>query len=233
LTRLANRIPLAQFAGEKAVSRRQYAAGRRAWPGLALICALAAPLAAHAQSEAVTYRVATDILALFPNDTGTLEHGVRVRLANGAWLEIGDNPFGKTAPELCWYAPSLHVAGVCQSAPGVNVVVLIDLRSGRRVTAPGLPRLMPEPGLIAVGPDEARGVPSDSVTLVKVAPNDLIDEGGALFDEDYGPGGWVDGDCYRLSGKGGKAGGWLERAASGWRQTPAAQSTLCQGRHAR
>lgn len=215
------------------MSRRVDGAGRRAWRGLALICALAAPLAAHAQSSPEVYRDAKDILRRFPNDTGELEHGARVRLANGAWFEIGDNPFGKTPPELCWYAPSLHVAGICQSAPGVNVVVLIDLHSGHRVTAPGLPRLMPEPGLIAIGPDVTRGVPSDSVTLVKVEANDLIDEGGAQFDDDYGPGGWVDGDCYRLSGKRGKAGGWLERSASGWRQAPAAQSTLCQGRHAR
>ncbi len=215
------------------MSRRLDGAGGRALAAVALICALAAPLAARAQSDAPVYRDAKDILRRFPNDTGRLEHGARVRLANGAWLEIGDNPFGKAAPELCWYAPSLHVAGVCQSAPGVNVVVLIDLHSGHRVTAPGLPRLMPEPGLIAVGPDETRGVSSDSVTLVKVEPDDLIDEGGALFDEDYGPGGWVDGDCYRLTGKRGKAGGWLERSASGWRQVAKAQSTLCQGRHAR
>jgi hypothetical protein len=201
---------------------------------LALICALAAPMAAHAQSSGPpVYSDAKEILSRFPNDTGVLEHGARVRLANGAWLEIGDNPFGKTPPALCWYAPSLHVAGVCQSAPGVNVVVLVDLHSGHRVSAPGLPRLMPEPGLIAIGPDEARGVPSDSVTLVRVEANDLIDEGGAVFDEDYGPGGWVDGDCYRLSGRGGKAGGWLEKDASGWRQAAAAQSTLCQGRHPR
>ena len=215
------------------MSRRLNGAGRRARPVLALVAALAAPLALHAQSSPPVYSDAKDILRRFPSDTGVLEHGARVRLANGAWLEIGDNPFGKAAPTLCWYAPSLHVAGVCQSAPGVNVVVLIDLRSGHRVTAPGLPRLMPDPALVAIGPDEARGVPSDSVTLVRVEANDLIDEGGALFDEDYGPGGWVDGDCYRLQGKRGKAGGWLEKSASGWRQTPAAQSTLCQGRHAR
>ena len=215
------------------MARRVDAAARRALKGLALICALAAPLAAQAQSGAQTYRDAKDILRRFPNDTAKLQHGASVRLANGAWLEIADNPFGKTAPELCWYAPSLHVAGICQSAPGVTVVILIDLHSGHRVTAPGLPSLMPEPDLIAIGPDEAHGVPSDSVTLVRVEANDLIDEGGALFDDDYGPGGWVDGDCYRLQGKRGKAGGWLEKSASGWRQTPAAQSTLCQGRHAR
>ncbi len=204
--------------------------------GLVLACALAAPLAVqavHAQSGPAVFRDPQEILRRFPDDTGKLAHGARVRLANGSWLEIADNPFSKAPPELCWYAPALHVAGICQAAPGVNVVVLIDLHSGHRVIAPGLPRLMPEPDLIAIGPDEARGVPSDSITLVKVEANDLIDEGGALFDDDYGPGGWVDGECYRLTGKGGKAGGWLEKTASGWRQAPAAQSALCQRRHAR
>jgi len=197
----------------------------------ALICAAALATQAHAQSKA--YSDQAEILKRFPNDTGLVTHGAKVRLKNGDWLDITDNPFGRGAPVLCWYAPSLRVAGVCLRGDGVTVTTLIELDTGRRVAAPGLARLMPEPGLIAVGPDAAQGVDADSVTLVQVKANELVDQGGAQFDEDYGPGAWVDGDCYRLTPRSGKGSAWLERSAAGWRQTPAAQSLVCQGRHGR
>lgn len=196
------------------------------------ICTLAGPSAAKAAGP-VAYSDAQQILKAFPKDTGLAPHGAKVRLNSGAWLDVTDNPFGKAAAELCWYAPSLHVAGICQGSPGVNVTVLIDLRTGQRVSAPGMPSLMPEPGLIAVGPDAAHGVESDSVTLIKVDANALIDQGGAQFDADTGPGAWIDGDCYRLTAKSPAGGGWLEKTSQGWQQVATAQSTICQGRHAR
>ena len=206
---------------------------RRAGSAAAALCALVVPLTVHAQAKIQTFTRQNEILKRFPDDTGLISHGVRVRLKSGGWVEVSDNPFGKTPPTLCWFAPALHVAGVCQHAAGVTVTVLIELNSGRRVSAPGLPKLMPEEDLVAIGPDAAHGVPSDSVTLVKVEADDLIDEGGAIFDEDFGPGTWVDGDCYRLAARGAKGVAWLERTDSGWRQAEAAASTVCQGRHGR
>ncbi len=199
----------------------------------AMICALTA-FAAQAQPQPKT-EVLTDqaqILARFPDDTALVAHGARVRLKNGHWVDITDNPLGRSSPVLCWYAPRLHVAGVCQTGQGVAVTVLIELNSGHRVTAPGLASLLPEPGWIAVGPDDQRGVGSDSVTLVQVERNNILDKGGAQFDDDYGPGGWVDGDCYRLTPKGDKGAAWLEKTKAGWQEIPAAQSAVCQGRHA-
>ncbi|MEI9889581.1 MAG: hypothetical protein WDN45_02135 [Caulobacteraceae bacterium] len=175
----------------------------------------------------------SQILKRFPRDTGVVTHGVKVKLKNGAWLDVTDNPFGKTAPILCWYAPQIHVAGVCQIGAGVTVTTLVELNTGHRASAPGLPMLMPEEGLVAVGPDKARGVDSDSLTVIQVKNDDIIDEGGALFDEDYGPGAWVDGDCYRLTPKGAKGGAWLEKGSGGWEQVTATASTVCQGRHGR
>jgi hypothetical protein len=199
----------------------------------AALCVLALPPAVRAQPKIEILTNQDQILKRFPRDTGLLAHGVRVRLKSGGWVEISDNPFGKAPPTLCWYAPALHVAGVCQNAVGVAVTILIELNTGRRVSAPGVPVLMPEKGLVAIGPDAAHGVDSDSVTLVKIEADDLVDEGGALFDQDFGPGAWVDGDCYRLTARGAKGGAWLERTASGWRQAEAAESTVCQGRHGR
>jgi hypothetical protein len=196
----------------------------------AILCALIVP-AAYAQTKPEVITSQDQILKRFPKDASLIQHGAKVRLKSGDWLEVTDNPFGKAPPRLCWYAPSLHVIGICQSGRGATVTTLIELNSGRRVAAPGAPRLMPEPGLIAVGPDKAKGVESDSVTLVRVEKDDIIDEGGALFDQDYGPGGWVDGDCYRLTGKGGKGAAWLERTPAGWLQAPAGESKVCQGRH--
>ena len=206
---------------------------RRAGLAAALACALSAPLAVHAQPKIDVLTNQDQILKRFPKDTGLLEHGVRVRLKNGEWVDFADNPFGKAPPALCWYAPSLHVAGICQIGAGVTVTVLVELNSARRVSAPGLVRLMPQKGLLSIGPDPAHGVDSDSVTLVKIEPKDLIDEGGAVFDQDFGPGGWVDADCYRLTARGAKGVAWLEKTASGWQQAEAAQSTVCQGRHGR
>ena len=197
------------------------------------VCALTPAASARAQPKIEILTDQDQILQRFPHDTGLLAHGVRVRLKSGRWVEISDNPFGKTPPTLCWYAPALHVAGVCQNGQGVTVTVLIELNSGRRASAPGAPSLMPEKDLVSIGPDAARGVESDSVTLVKIEADDLVDEGGALFDQDFGPGGWVDGDCYRLTARGAKGGAWLERTDSGWRQAEAAASTVCQGRHGR
>lgn len=209
--------------------------GRRAALAVAL-CALAAPAFAEKAAPRPKIEVLRDqarILQRFPKDTGLVRHGVKIRLRTGDWLEVTDNPFGPSAPTLCWYAPALHLAGVCQTGRGVIVTTLIELHSGRRATAPGLPVLRPERGLIAIGPDPARGADADSLTLVQVEDRDLIDEGGALFDDDYGPGAWVDGDCYRLTPKTGKAAAWLEKTRAGWQEVPAAQSAVCQGRHAK
>jgi hypothetical protein len=198
--------------------------------GLAVaLCLLAVPV--HAREKVEAFSDQAQILKRFPNDTGLVKHGVKVRLRTGGWLDITDNSFGPSPPSLCWYVPSLHVAGFCQEGAGVTVTILVNLDTGRRASGPGLPMLMPEPGLIAIGPDKARGVDADSVTLVKVKDHDLIDQGGAVFDEDYGPGAWVDGDCYRLTPKGGKGPAWLERGASGWDQVSAADSKVCQKRH--
>lgn len=193
------------------------------------LCALALP--ALAQQTAVPLSDQAQILRRFPKDTGQVKHGVEVRLKTGGWLEMTDNPFGPSGPVLCWYAPALQVAGVCQVGKGVTVTTLIELTTGRRVSAPGLPVLTPGRGLIAIGPDKAHGADADSLTLVQVEDRDLIDEGGALFDDDYGPGGWVDGDCYRLTPKAGKGPAWLEKTEAGWQEVPAARSAVCQGRH--
>ena len=212
-----------------AVSRRLRGAGLSAWA-----CAVFAAGSACAQPAPTppAYSSSAEIQTRFPTDTGALEHGARVKLRSGSWVEITDNPFGPAPPALCWYAPSLHAAGFCLTAPGVNVMVLVDLNTGHRVTAPGYPSLMPGAGLIAIGPDAARQIDSDSVTLVRVDSDGLTDEGGALFDEQHGPGGWIDADCYKLTGLGGQPGGWLERdRRAGWVQVEAGMSTVCQGRH--
>jgi hypothetical protein len=207
--------------------------GRRLCAGFAAaaLCALASPSLAQPKADLLTDQA--QILERFPKDTGLVSHGVKVRLKTGSWVDMTDNPFGRAAPVLCWYAPKLHVVGVCQNGAGVTVTTLIELNTGRRASAPGLPTLMAQDGLVAVGPDKARGVDADSLTLVQVKSDDVVDQGGALFDEDYGPGAWVDSDCYRLTPKSAKGGAWLEKGAAGWRQIPAAQSTVCQGRHGR
>lgn len=205
--------------------------GPRAGLAAAVLCALSTASLAQPRTGPLTDQA--EILKRFPKDTGVVSHGVKVKLKTGAWMDMTDNPFGKSAPSLCWYAPGLHVAGVCQKGEGVTVTTLIELNTGRRASAPGLPVLMPHDGLIAIGPDKARGVDADSVTLMQVKSDDIVDEGGALFDEDYGPGAWVDGDCYRLTAKGPKGGAWLEKVAVGWQQVAAAESAVCQRRHGR
>jgi hypothetical protein len=197
----------------------------------AAACMVAAPV--QAKPKVQTFSDQAQILKRFPEDTGLVRHGAKVRLKTGGWLDITDNAFGPSAPTLCWYAPALHVAGICQRGSNVMVTTLIELNTGHRVSAPGLARLMPEPGLIALGPDKAHGVEADSVTLVQVKDRDLVDEGGAVFDDDYGPGAWVDGSCYRLTPKGDKGPAWLEKGHSGWSQVSAAQSKVCQKRHGR
>lgn len=202
---------------------------RRIGLAAAAVCVLAG--AGHAQQKVETFSDQAQILKRFPKDTGLVRHGAKVRLKTGGWLDITDNSFGTAPPTLCWYVPALHVAGICQAGKDVMVTILIDLNTGRRVAAPGLATLMPEPGLITIGPDQARGIDADSVTLVQVEGRELVDEGGVVFDDDYGPGGWVDGDCYRLTPKGGKGPAWLERGASGWDQVSAADSKVCRKRH--
>jgi hypothetical protein len=196
-----------------------------------ILCALAA--AGHAQTKPEAFSDQEQILKRFPKETSLVRHGARVLLKTGGWVDLTDNPFGKSAPTLCWYVPSMHVAGLCQNGPGVTVTTLVELNTGRRLSAPGLPTLMPEAGLVAIGPDKAKGIEADSLTLMQVKADDIVDEGGALFDDDYGPGGWVDGDCYRLTPKAGKGGAWLEKAADGWSQVTDADSKVCQGRHGR
>lgn len=210
--------------------------GRRAaWAAMA-VCGLvggAMAGAGHAQSKVEAFSDQGQILKRFPDDTGLVKHGAKVRLKTGAWVDMTDNPFSKDPVALCWYAPAMHVAGFCQYGPGIAVTTLVELNTGRRMSAPGLASVRPQKDLVAIGPDKAKGVDADSVTLMQVKADDIIDEGGALFDDDYGAGGWVDGECYRLTAKTAKGGAWLEKTPDGWRQVTNAESTLCQGRHGR
>jgi hypothetical protein len=205
--------------------------GRRIGPALALAAMLALPATAKVPVQPATYDSPAQILKAFPGEVGPFANGVRLRLTSGDWTEVVGNSFGEAPPVICWYAPALHVAGVCQNAPGVTLTILIDLRSGRRVSAPGRASLTAERALIAIGPGGPHHAPSDSVTLVRVTSTGLIEEGGAEFGDDYQPGGWIDARCYRLKAKGPGPGGWLEKTAQGWRQVAAAQSEVCQRRH--
>lgn len=206
-------------------------AGRRAGSALALAAALALPAMAEAPARPATYDNAARILKAFPDTVGLVPTGVRLRLTNGDWTEVVGNAFGDDPAVICWYAPALHVAGVCQDAPGVTLTTLLDLSSGRRLSAPGRAALTPDPALIAIGPGGPHRAPSDSMTLIRVTPAGMVEEGGADFGDDDRPGGWVDARCYRLKAGGGEPGGWLEKTSQGWRQVAAAQSTVCRKRH--
>ena len=198
---------------------------------MVLTCALAAEAAPAARP--IVYENPAAILKTFPADVRRVHDGVRLRLRTGNWVDVTSNPFGKTPPAICWYAPALHVAGVCMKAPGVTLTMLVDVRNGRRLSAPGRVVLTPDPTLIEIGPDDPHKAPADSLTLVRITPAEILDEGGAEFSGDYGPGVWVDAQCYRLTPYGPGPGGWLEKAAKDWRQVSAPQSTICQKRHGR
>jgi hypothetical protein len=199
---------------------------------LTLTCALAAQAAPEAKP--VVYDNAAFILKTFPAVVQLAKDGVRVRLTNGNWIDIDEsiNPFGKTPPLICWYAPTLHIAAVCMKAPGVTLAMMVDLRSGRRISAPGRIALTPDPTLLEIGPNDPHKAPADSLTLVRITPTEILEEGGAEFSGDYGPGVWVDAQCYRLTPYGPGLGGWLEKAGKEWRQVSSVQSTVCQKRHA-
>jgi hypothetical protein len=220
------RFVLFQGAGE---------AGRRIARTVALACALAAPVMAHGAAkptvQPMVYEDSAIILKTFPADVQRMTEGVRLRLKTGDWAEIFGNPFGKAPAAICWYAPKLQVAGVCQNAPGVTLTVLVDLRNGRHLSAPGRAALTPDPDLISIGPGGVHHTPSDSLTLIRITPAELVDEGGAQFDDAYGPGGWAGADCYRLKAKGPKGDAWLEKTAAGWEQVTAAGSKACRKRH--
>jgi hypothetical protein len=211
--------------------------------GLASALVLTAALMAQASSaqkpapaqKPAIYDNAAVILKTFPGDVQRVQGGVRLRLRTGNWVDIDAsiNPFGKGAPVICWYAPALHAAGVCVKAPGVTLTLLIDLRNGRRLSAPGRVFLTPDPTLIEIGPDDPHKAPADSLTLVRITPTEILEEGGAEFSGNYGPGAWVDAQCYRLTPYGPGPGGWLEKTAKDWRQVSARQSTVCQKRHGR
>jgi hypothetical protein len=163
-----------------------------------------------------------DRFAIIPQGAKT---GVQIRIGTGAWLPFTDNVFNKTPPTLCWYAPKLSVAGVCMVGDDVSLTVLVDLKTGRRLQAPGLARLTPDPRLIAVGPGGPHNSATDSITLIRASADGLVDEGGATFDDGFAPGDWKDARCYRLTPPTGGAAMWLERSSDGsWRTAPADQS---------
>jgi hypothetical protein len=205
--------------------------------GLASALVLTGALTAQAAPAAKpqVYENAAVILKTFPADIQRAEGGLRLRLRNGNWVDVDRsiNPFGKAAPVICWYAPALHLAGACVRGPGVTLTTLIDLRNGRRLSAPGRIALTPDPTLIEIGPDDPHKAPADSLTLIRITPTEILDEGGAEFSGNYGPGVWIDAECYRLTPYGPGPGGWLEKTAKEWRQVSASQSTICQKRHAR
>jgi hypothetical protein len=212
--------------------------------GRGALSALALALALHASAQAAEPSGGGLIVGeaqLFQQFPGrfALAHdgprdGVQVRLDNGSWLTFTDNMFSKTAPPtMCWYAPKLSVAGVCMSGEDVSLTILVDMKTGHRLSAPGLAGLTPDPRLISVGPGGPHNGDTDSITLIRVAADGLVEEGGALFDDGYRPGDWKSARCYRLAPPAGRAAMWLERSADGaWKTTPAPQSA-CQGRHAR
>ena len=209
--------------------------------GLASALVLTGALAAQASpvgkpaARPVIYENAAAILKTFPAEVQRVPDGVRLHLRTGNWVDIdmSANPFGKTAPAICWYAPTLHVAGVCMKAPGAMLTMLVDLRNGRRLSAPGRVALTPDPTLLEIGPNDPHKAPADSLTLVRITPSEIMEEGGAEFSGDYGPGVWVDAQCYRLTPYGPGPGGWLEKTPKEWRQVSASQSTVCQKRHGR
>ncbi|MDB5461469.1 MAG: hypothetical protein JWO72_3210 [Caulobacteraceae bacterium] len=195
---------------------------------LAAAWALAASPGSAASRPAI-YEDPAQILKMFPASVRLIPGGVGFRVKNGEWIDVIDRPLVKDTSVLCLYAPSLHLAALCETDGDTTVTVLVDLLSGHRKVAPGRPAVLAEPTLVAIGPTDR--FDADSLTLVHVTPTRLVDEGGALFDDAYGPGGWVDADCYRLKAKAAPADGWLEKTPDGWLQVTAAQSTVCGKRH--
>lgn len=195
---------------------------------LALGWMLAAPEAVAAAKPAI-YEDAGKILKTFPSSVKAIAGGARLRLTTGRWIEIIDRPLVKDPAVLCLYAPTWHVAALCETDGDTTVTILIDLQSGHKVIAPGRPTVLADASLIAIGPTKT--FVADSLTLIRVTPGGLVDEGGALFDEDFGPGGWTDADCYRVKAIKGGADAWLEKSSTGWSQVGAAQSTVCAKRH--
>lgn len=209
-------------------------AARRIGLASALVLTCAPATQAAPTEKPAVYDNATAILKTFPSDVQRVQGGLRLRLKTGNWADIDQsiNPFGnKAIPTICWFAPALHVAGACVNGPGVTLTVLIDLRNGRKLSAPGRIRLTPDPTLIEIGPDDPHKAPADSLTLVRITPAEILDEGGAEFSGDYGPGAWADAQCYRLVPYGPGPGGWLEKTGKDWRQVSASQSKVCQKRH--
>jgi hypothetical protein len=185
--------------------------------------------AAEAAAKPKIYDNPAQILKTFPSSIKTIAAGVRLRLETGRWIEVIDRPLVKDPSVPCLYAPSLHLAALCETDGDTTVTVLIDLLSGHKFVAPGRPSLLAGNTLVAIGP--TGGFVGDSLTLIRITPSGLIDEGGALFGEDFGPGGWVDADCYRLKARKGGADAWLEKTSTGWSQVMVAQSKVCAKRH--
>ncbi len=71
--------------------------------------------------------------------------------------------------------------------------------------------------------------PTLTITLLRVTPRDVFEEGDVSFDDDVSPAGWAGLGCFRLKTKAG--GAWLEKGVSGWTQRTPAQSAICQKRH--
>jgi hypothetical protein len=185
--------------------------------------------AAEAPARPTIYENPAQILKTFPSSIKAIAAGVRLRLATGRWIEVIDRPLVKDPSVPCLYAPSLHLAALCETDGDTTVTVLIDLLSGHKVIAPGRPSLLADDTLVAIGPTGT--FVADSLTLIRITPSGLIDEGGALFDENFGPGGWADADCYRLKTRKAGADAWLEKTSTGWSQVKAAQSKVCATRH--
>lgn len=203
--------------------------GRTAGCLLAALAALGAAQAAAKPSKPAVHTDQAEILKAFPSQVEPMTHGVRLRLTTGAWAEVVDSPFAPSAaPVLCWYAPSLNVAGVCQLIPpDLNITAVINLRNGRRISLPGHLALSPEPGLLTVGADPKDR--ADSMSLVRVSADDVFEEGDVSFDEGVGPAGWAGPGCFRLNTKAGKA--WLEKRGRRWLQVSPARSKVCQKRY--
>jgi hypothetical protein len=195
---------------------------------LVLAWTLIAPPVQASAAPAI-YRSSGVILKTFPGSVRSIPGGVSFRLKTGRWLDVIDRPLVKDVSAPCLYAPALHVAALCETDGETTVTVLIDLISGRKTIAPGRPTVRPDAKLIVIGPSGK--YIADSLTLVRITPAELVDEGGALFDDDFGPGGWADADCYRLKARRAGPDGWLEKTAAGWSQVSAAQSAICAKRH--
>ena len=194
-----------------------------------VVVAMASAGPKAAAAEGGIYTAPNVILKTFPKAVKPIAGGVRLRLTNGRWEDVLERPLVKDTSVLCLYAPRLHAAAVCETDGETTVTVLLDLNTGHKIIAPGRPTVRPGGKLIAVGPSDK--YVADSLTLVAVTPTKLTDVGGALFGDDFSPGGWADDDCYRLQRRNGGPDGWLERTAAGWAQAQPGQSQFCAKRH--